>query len=565
MFNKTAENTTSRLILVGAPLATMFLVTDSVTDPVNAPKLLICGGLGFSLIFIFLSFNLRENFKNFKPYIFANLLFLAAALNAILQSEAPKVQQIYGVFGRNTGFVAYLALCFIAIGVLPLREQVRFKQIIYGLQFAGIVNVAYCAWVLAFGDFLKWGNPYGNILGLFGNPNFISAFLGMFITSLVAYSFSPEISYTYRIVSLFVGVLAFYEIIRSHAIQGIIVTVAGLGIVVFYVIRSRFKQTIIPTLYLFTISIAAGFAALGALQRGPLDFIYKRSVSLRGIYWESALAMGEKFPFTGVGLDSYGDWYRRARPTRALVDPGLNTTTNAAHNVVLDFFANGGWPLLLSYGITLVFGATAILKTTRRLKEYDGIFVTLSTVWMCYQLQSIISINQMGLAIWGWLLTGALIAYEFSTREHNSVGKSIKGESQNKSKLNTTSIFSPQFVGGLGLVVGLLIACPPMSGDSKWRSALDSKDANRVMESLKPGYFSPSDSQRYAQASLLFANSNLFEQARSITLRAVRYNPDDYLSWRNLYFLPNSTEEEKLKARENLYRLDPLNPDVTRP
>jgi hypothetical protein len=34
------------------------------------------------------------------------------------------------------------------------------------------------------------------------------------------------------------------------------------------------------------------------------------------------------------------------------------------------------------------------------------------TAWTCYQVQSLISINQVGLALWGWILTGALIAYE---------------------------------------------------------------------------------------------------------------------------------------------------------
>ena len=566
MFNKAAEKVSALLILVGAPSTTLFLITDTVTDPVNATKLLIAGGLGFALIFIFLGFNLASNFKSFTPLILAILLFTLSALNSIFQSQSPVAQNIYGAFGRNTGFIAYLVLSFIALGALNLREVQNFKRIIWGLQLAGLINVLYCAWVLAFGDFLSWSNPYGNILGLFGNPDFISAFLGIFISSLAAYSFTKSQSWKYRVFALFVGLVAFYEVHRSHAIQGTVVTVAGLGIVGFYVVRSRFTSKLISVGYLVLSLIFGILAVFGTLQKGPLSFVYKRSVSLRGSYWKTAIKMGSDHPFSGVGMDSYGDWYRRARPPIALIDtPGMNTTSNASHNVVLDFFAYGGWPLLLSYVAILVIGAIAIAKITLRNKSYDGVFVTMATAWACYQLQSIISINQIGLAIWGWLLTGALVAYEFATRKTSEAsGQSSAGKGR-ATKKSSAKVISPQLVAGIGIVVGLLVACPPLSADTKWRTALDSKDGNKVMEALKPSYLSPSDSQRYAQATQIFASSNLLTEAHQVALDSVAFNPDSYDNWRNLYFLSNSTIEEKAKAVENLKRLDPLNPDVTKP
>jgi len=86
-----------------------------------------------------------------------------------------------------------------------------------------------------------------------------------------------------------------------------------------------------------------------------------------------------------------------------------------------------------------------------------------------------------------------------------------------------------------------------------------------VMEALKPSYLSPSDSQRYAQATQIFASSNLLTEAHQVALDSVAFSPDSYDNWRNLYFLSNSTPEEKAKALANLKRLDPLNPDVTKP
>jgi hypothetical protein len=283
---------------------------------------------------------------------------------------------------------------------------------------------------------------------------------------------------------------------------------------------------------------------MGALQKGPFDFIYKNSVSLRGAYWNAGIVMGREHPWTGVGMDSYGDWYRRTRSEQAAtVLPGPGTVTNAAHNVVIDFFAFGGWPLLLSYLGMLLLAAIAAIKVIKRNKAYEPTFVALVTTWACYQAQSLISINQIGLAIWGWLLTAALISYEFATRpsESNPISQTEKG--QKRKAKSSTGVFSPQLVAGLGIVVGLIVATPPMAADTKWRSALESQDGNKVMAALEPSYLNPSNSQKFAQAVQLFASSNLMEQAREVALKGIEFNPEYFDAWMVMYYLPNSTDE----------------------
>jgi hypothetical protein len=228
--------------------------------------------------------------------------------------------------------------------------------------------------------------------------------------------------------------------------------------------------------------------------------------------------------------------------------------------VVLDFFAYGGWPLLLAYVGLLVLAGIAALRIIARTRSYDATFVAIFAAWACYITQAIISINQIGLAIWGWLLTGALVAYEYATR--HSVAAEEPPARKGTRKSANSGVISPQLVAGIGVVVGLLVAVPPLSADMKWRSALDSKDANKVMAALEPGYLSPSDSSRFAQAVQLFASSNLMDQARDIALKGVEFNPDYFDAWKILYYLSNSTEAEKAQALENMKRLDPRNPDV---
>jgi len=563
MFNKAAEKTTALVILIGAPSTTLFLTTGSVTDPVNATKLFVAGGFGFALISLILGFQMRETLKHFRVYAIFSLLFLLAALNTVVSSGAPLTQNLYGSYGRNTGLVAYLVLTFAALGVLGLREKNNFKKLILGLQFAGAVNVLYCAWVIAFGDFLSWNNPYGNILGLFGNPNFISAFLGIFIATLLAFAADKNASWRYRGIALLVGLVAFYEIVNSNAIQGIVVTVGGIAIVGFFFVRSYIKSAIFSYLYVL-LAVGVGITAIfGALQKGPFSFVYKTSVSLRGAYWNAGAKMGLDHPLTGVGMDTYGDWYRRARSENAAtVLPGPKTITNASHNVVLDFFAYGGWPLLVTYLGLIVIAGIAAIKIIMRSRTYDPIFVAIFAAWSCYLTQSLISINQIGLAIWGWLLTGALVAYEYATREKAEAEPGAQPGKKIVRKSANSGVISPQLVAGIGVVIGCLVAVPPLSADMKWRSALNSKDANKVLAALEPNYLNPSDSMRYSQAAQLFNSSNLPDQARQVALKAIEFNPDYFDAWKILYYLSNSTTEDKAQALENMKRLDPRNPDV---
>jgi O-antigen ligase len=544
----------------------VFLITETVTDPVNATKLAVSGALAFALVFIAFTFNLKAIFSHHRSFLIFGVLFLIFSVSAVLGSSSPVSQNLYGSFGRNTGFVTYLVLLLISISALTLTERTSFQRIIWGLQIAGVVNVLYCLWVISFGDFIGWNNPYGNILGLFGNPNFISAFLGIFITTVLAVVAAPTTSWTFRAIGLAVSTVAFYEIVDSNAIQGIVVTGGGIAIVGFFAVRNYLKSRVITGVYVLSVTGVGILAILGALQKGPFAFIYKTSVSLRGAYWNAGIAMGLDNPVNGIGMDAYGDWYRRARSEQAAtVLPGPNTITNAAHNVVIDIFAYGGFPLLIAYLAMLVMAAIAIIKVVRRMQGYDAVFIAMAAAWICYQTQSLISINQVGLALWGWVLTGALIAYERATRggaveESAPPGKGVKAKVK-----SSTGVISPQLVAGIGAVVGILIAVPPMAADTKWRSALGSKDVATVMAALEPGYLNPSNSQRLAQAVQLFVSSNLPEQAHDIAIKGITYNPEYFDAWKVLYFLSNATEAEKAQAFENMKRLDPLNPDVLAP
>jgi hypothetical protein len=566
MINQLAERTIARTLGLGSAFVAVVVLTGTVTDPVNVTKLFALGGVAAGAFTVVLAFGVKELWHSTKALVVLVGLFLLASVNAIINSSGPLTQNLYGAYGRNTAFVTYLLLSFVILSVVVLRANKSFTTLIYGLFAAGLVNVVYCGWAILFGDFIPWNNPYGNILGTFGNPNFIGAFLGLFAASLVAYSFKSGLHIGLRILSVVIFVVSVIEIIDSNAIQGRVVVAAGLAIVGFYLVRSKLESALFQVGYVVLISIGGIFALLGALQIGPLTkYIYKTSVSLRGEYWQAGWNMGSEHPLTGVGFDTYGDWYRRARDTQALVLPGPNTTTNAAHNVPFDVFAFGGWPLFISYLGILALSVIAIIKVTARTRTYDPIFVTLTTAWVCYQLQSIISINQIGLAIWGWLFGGALIAYEIATRpaavEVSSPSQQT-GPRVTKKKQQSETIFSSTLIAGVGAVVGLLVAVPPYSADAKWRTAITSQDARKVEEALVPTYLNPENSYKYANAAQLFEGSKLFDLAYKYAKIGVEFNPDNFDAWKVLHFVSSSSPEDKALALENMKRLDPNNPNV---
>jgi O-antigen ligase len=563
MVIKESGKVLSWVIAVGSAAVTCFVWLGGVTDPVNAPKLFLLGAVGFAVFSLVLKFGLRVLWEDFRASLSLSVLFVIFLLTSSFFSNAPFVQTFYGAYGRNTGVLTYLALVAIFLGTLLLNQKDSHKRILNLFVVAGLVNILYCLWVLAFSDPIPWNNTYKRILGLFGNPNFISSFLGMLTGVILALVLEPLRSFRYRLCLMALLLSSIFLIYKSGSIQGIFVALAGVAIVIFFWIRSRYK-VILQIGYLNLAIVTSIAVVLGMLQKGPFSFIYKKSVSLRGSYWNAGLNMGESHPLTGVGMDTYGDWYRSARPPVALIDtPGATVLTNASHNVAIDLFASGGYPLFLTYLAILALAAKAVFNLARLNKKFDVIAVSLTVAWVGYLAQSLISINQIGLAIWGWVLSGLLISYEKISRENFAI-ESPSGHSKRVDKKAKSSgqFISPQLIAGIGFVVGSILAVPPMASDSKWFYASQSRDLKTFKESLVSGYLNPLNSPRIANASAILLNSNLLAEARVYALMGIDFNPDYFESYYILYMLSNSTEQEKEMAMANMMRIDPNNPDL---
>jgi hypothetical protein len=105
--------------------------------------------------------------------------------------------------------------------------------------------------------------------------------------------------------------------------------------------------------------------------------------------------------------------------------------------------------------------------------------VSIAAALFAYDLQAIISINQIGVGVWGWSLKGTAIGlYFFRKREliheetsssNGKVKKSVKHRQFNSPTKNLPpfSIISGMVFG----LIGLLIAMPPLQADISFRKS----------------------------------------------------------------------------------------------
>jgi O-antigen ligase len=554
----------SKVFLFLLPPASIFVLSSGVSDPMNVTKFLSVGIVAFGCLGALLIHTKQLRLREANQFLIAIFIFLIALCIPTFFSGSPLTQALYGIYGRNTGLITYSILAILASISLCLKGSNDFKNLVFGIVLAGGANLFYGGWVVLFGDPFKFEDKYGALFGFLGNPDFLSAFLGMLVVALISLFSAPGINSSSRLIGILLVLICLFEISKTRSQQGLFLVVIGVMFVTFCHLSTnhKFQKLKIPFVIASSTIFLAGF--FGSLNHGPLAFLHKESVTFRGWYWQAAISMGKAHPITGVGLDGYGDFYRVYRSKDAVNSLGtINKFSDTAHNVMLDMFASGGLPLLLSYLFVMAVALRSLVLVLSRMKKFDPLFVSIAGVWITYQAQSIISINQIGLATWGWVFTGALVAYENSTRHEDSysggkiIDKSIKRIKGINFVLSTGTAF---FVGA---IIGMLIVLPPFLSDSHWVSALKSRDLKKIEAEVNPNYFSPPSTYKYISAIALLDFNNLPEDARTINLRALEFNQNSFPLWKALYLRSNSTVSEKNQALSNLKRLDPFTQDPT--
>lgn len=553
---KNADPLLSKLVLIGTPSISVLVLASYFLDPVNLPKLLLLAVVGVPALLLTIIFSRSEIWTKYKVIVILVSIFIVQSLISTMFSQKAFVTTFYGDNGRNTGLLTYLCLSSLFLAALTLKTRRQFQLLVRGFLIVAITNIVYSLLVLTTGkDIIPWTNPYKTILGTFGNPNFLSSFLGISVSIFAVLLLDDDRKKPYRFSSLLAIPISLFLIMKTNSIQGFLIVALTLSLLLIIWIRStnlrKINYLLIPSMF-----VSGVLAILGMLQIGPLaNYLYKDSVTYRGEYWQAGLNMANHSPLYGVGFDSYGDLFRQFRDATALIRPGVDVVTNTAHNVYIDILASGGYPLFIAYtGIQLIALFSA-LKAFINNKGFDSTFTGLFLIWIGYQAQSLISINQIGLAVWGWVSTAALIAYSQSISKFGTHADSVNG-TQKKTNAQVMSHPLSGTMVILGMVLGFLLVSPLVLTEASWRNSLEKGSLPEIEQNI--GKF-PKVSARYQFGIQHLGGNQLGDLAYKYAKEAVIFNPNDYQTWRILFQLPQATESEKQNAKVNLRRLDPLN------
>jgi O-antigen ligase len=550
------ENSLGRIIGWGLIATTLFVDPLWAVDPFNANKMLVVVLIGFVCCALILVNRRQIRWSDYKVVLALTASFVLWQVFVLFISGGGFYLQLFGTQGRNTGFLAYLGFSLIFIASIIASNAESLKRILVAVFVVGVASTVYGA-VQAFdADPFDWVNQYSPVFGFLGNPNFQSSLLGM----LGAISFSQLLVKGLKLqlrvfISAFLLVIVFV-ISETKSQQGFLVLVIGISVVVgLYILKLKLSW-IIAYGFLFVTAFCA--VLLGTLNKGPLaSLLYKDSVTYRGDYWRAGWKMTLDHPMFGVGMDSYGDWYRRSRTLDATLRRGPDVTSNAAHNVFLDFSSSGGFPLLIIYVAMMLLVVISVIKVLKRNSSLNLVFAGLVGGWVAFQAQSTISINQIGLAIWGWVLSGLIIGYEINTRTAQADPVTLKktkptGPPAQLSAESVVAIF-------IASILGILVGVSPYLASVKYKNALKTSNPTVIQNAA---YIWPLDYSRMIQIAMALNENKLEKQGLEVAVDATKNFPDSYPVWATLNDMKSASPEQKAAALVQMKRLDPLNPNL---
>ena len=458
---KTPDGNRVNLILSGAVLITLLFWTPA-KDPFNVVKLWILVLFGSyllgQLIANFADRSKREIMKNLKVPYLAVGSFVVLALIASLLTDF-KYTAFIGESQRNTGFIAYFFLAvFFLVALTDMSLKYAEKIFIFGISL--LVMMTGYGVMQHFGkDFVKWNNPYNSIISTVGNPDFAGAMLSILLVLSISSLFATKWKLPVKIGVGALSLLTLVVIKWSNALQGL--TSFAVAIAVFGVIWLWQQRKYLGIGALALALPAFAVALLGIFQKGPLThLLYKASISIRGFYWHAGAAMFKAHPWFGVGMDRYGAYFRQFRNRQYPVNYGYDITSTAAHNVIIQIFATCG----IFVGITyLSISGLVIYSAIKGMRANQGqarlLIAGVFAAWVAYLMQSIVSIDNIGIAIWGWVLGGAVIGISRIKPAAKSEVLDVKQEKgrQVVKKQSSFAYAQPIISGALALIAFLFV------------------------------------------------------------------------------------------------------------
>ena len=458
--SKTAKR--SGFVLPVTALLIDLIYAPNNADPLNPIKFWLLGFVALYCIGTLGAGRVLQFQGNDKRAVRAALLliviFLAFLSLAFLFTDMKSIGLI-GFQGRQNGILSYFFLMLIFLyGVLKFKLD-WLKNFYVVVIFANSIFTTY-GFMQHFNiDPIKWSSPYNHIVLTVGNPDFAAALLG--ILAVLEFSLILSNISKLRKALIFLHVAITITVIYwSRALQGLVATALGIGILISVKLWLKYRKI---SIFVISSEIIIGISSIfGMLNVGPLShYFYKASVRDRGYYWQAAWHMFTAHPWFGVGLDRYAGFFQTYQSPQYQLIYGASQTVNNAHNIFLEMLSTGGFFVGLAY-FTLI--ALVFWRAFVALKIYSDSQQMLVTGiiagWTIFVAQSVISVDNLCVSIWGWVLAGAVIG--LSLRRNNDDAGVAKKYTQ------TRNIIKPKFIAVTTLwILFSLIVVPMYQGEMR--------------------------------------------------------------------------------------------------
>ena len=466
-------------------------------------------------------------------------LIIFQMIIVMLLSEAPFEQEFFGRTGRGLGFSTFFSIAILMLCMAIFSKINDSNFVIFWLSLSGLISSLY-ALTQRFGfDMFNWESRTNGIIGTLGNPNFQSSFTAMTLIPMLVYSFSQSIKYVAIPVNFLIFISTLYF---TQSTQGYVVLSAA--VLIFLLLFTWYGKRLFFFPLLSSGVLVGAIAIAGMLNKGPLAYyLYKPSIQSRGDFWRSAFNAANANPVFGTGIDSFGDSFLIYRDRQKI------EMTDNAHNYFLEFAATGGYTLAILHLLIIFLTLFSFISLQKKLGKFNAKLSSIFCAWIVFQMQSLISPGTITLIVWGAILSGFLIG---SNVKYIIDQNNIK-EKENKPK------FITQTASVCLLIVGLLIMFPLYKTDRDLKKGLALKNGDMVISALT-AY--PESSVKYNVFTQEFLKSNLLPQAVDLGRKAIKFNPNSVSAWALIFVNPKAPLEERIRAREEILRLDPLNTEV---
>jgi O-antigen ligase len=420
-----------RMLVIGVSFSTL-LIIPSIWDSTVLPKffviVLLVGLLAYpSLVTLKLH---RKNKIVLAFTIMVACLIMLSFISSLLSEDS--FGGIYGKIVRHNGtlHIAAILLIFLIAFSSAQRNQLRFLfnlLVIVGLIQSLVGLAQYFGFQL-----FEAKNPYSPILGFFGNPNHVSALLGLSLIACMHLALKERVKTFQGLIYIVVGVLCLANIVLSNSIQGLFTFLIGGCIYTLGHLISRWAWFFSFLLASLTLAI---FSVFGFANAGPLaSVLYQDSNLYRWNYWTTAISAIQEKPILGYGPDQFDKAYLTLR-SFDIVRVNERTTDNA-HNWFLQLGSTHGLLFLaIFFALILLISVNGLRARLKYPQDSDVVAVT--ALWFGFLGFSLISVEHISLTALGMTFGGVLLRLSLNnTGEVREVSGSVTKSKRRKAQSN---------------------------------------------------------------------------------------------------------------------------------